>query len=153
MDFSNFRQRKSLGLNWVSRWVSPKVGEGWRSEDGQILPKETRTRSCMRPGPILELDSVQVVPSCCLGSVEGITQSSQPGQGHLRSLDVYLPGYVRAGMRAGSHPAQTGREVSASRSSFSRLPCGELLTILSPFALSPSYWCPQSPRPRGSFLP
>lgn len=80
-------------------------------------------------------------------------QSSQPGQGHLRSLDVYLPEYVREGMRAGSHPAQTGWEVSASWSSFSRLPCGELLTTHPPFAPSPSYWCPQSPRPRGSFPP
>lgn len=70
-DFPKVRQRKSLDPNWASRWVSPKVGAGWRSEDGQILPKETRTRSGMRPGPSLELDTVQVVPACCLGQCGG----------------------------------------------------------------------------------
>lgn len=82
-DFPKVRQ-KSLDPNWVSRWVSPKVGEGWRSEDGQILPKETRTRSGMRPGPSLELDAVRAVPSCCLGQCGGgnaeLTAGTRPPQ-------------------------------------------------------------------------
>lgn len=60
-------------------------------------------------------------------------QSSQLGQGHLRSLDVYLPEYVRAGVRTGSHPAQTSWEVSAPWSLFRPLPLWRAPYHPSPF--------------------
>lgn len=41
-DLPKVPELKSLDLNWVCRWVSPKLREGQGSEDNLILPKETR---------------------------------------------------------------------------------------------------------------
>lgn len=62
-DLPKVPEWKSLNLNWVFRWVSPKLREGQRSKNSLILPKETRRLCCVRPGPSLEMDAVQMIHS------------------------------------------------------------------------------------------
>lgn len=98
-DLPKVPELKSLDLNWVCRWVSPKF-RGQGPEDSLILPRETRRLLDHLLKWMQYRRCIPAVP----GRVEGVVLGSQGG--HLRSLDVYLSQSVREGVRRGSHPAQ-----------------------------------------------